>query len=91
MDADFAAWETPYLLPLTLTPEKVRSVNHYLRQHGICSQTWPDLPPEVSASKKEFNVSRHTAETRLFLPIHQSLTGKHMEYILEKTRNAIRG
>ena len=65
---------TPYLA--TITSNSVAEAEAlYLSWHGagLPVTTWPDLPPEVSGHSDRHHRALQLRQTRVYLPVHQSL------------------
>lgn len=48
------------------------------RELGLPVTTWPDLPPEVMKNPKEHANALRVRHTRVYLPVHQSLSARGM-------------
>lgn len=61
----------------------------YARFHevGIPVSTWPDLPPEVTDGV-DHAVANHLRHTRLYLPVHQSLSKEQIMVCGQRLRDA---
>ena len=75
---------TPYLAGFEGTHEDVYQIFNLLQQNGFPVTTWPDLPRESSENAKKLR------ETRLFLPIHQSVKPKQIVKKSKKITGRIR-
>lgn len=65
---------TPYLAGFSFPDEKLATKVFFQWQRaGLPVTTWPDLPPEVSTQKKSHNNALIFRQTRIYLPVHQSL------------------
>ena len=66
---------TPYLAGF-IGNDLFRTEACYLRwQHtGLPVLTWPDLPPEVLANQAHHKSALRLRQTRVYLPVHQSLS-----------------
>ena len=66
---------TPYLASF-IGKDPIRTEACYVRwQHaGLPVLTWPDLPPEVLANPEHHEPALRLRQTRVYLPIHQSLS-----------------
>lgn len=68
--------ESPYLACLrAIDKETAESLYSNLTQMGGAVSTWPDLPPEVSTNA-EYVTGPHLKNTRIYMPVHQSVTKK---------------
>lgn len=65
---------TPYLAGFAFDDE-VQAEEVFLQWHraGLPATTWPDLPPEVSSKKDRHSKAMKLRNTRIYLPVHQSL------------------
>ncbi len=79
----------PYLFPMRLHEDIIRHVYHILNRVGIPAQTWPDLPPEVKQNPSVHITAIKLRKSLLTIPIHQSLTNYHIEYIARNLRSSI--
>ena len=68
---------TPYLAGFEGSHKDIYQVFNLLQQNGFPVTTWPDLPKDSSENAKKLR------ETRLFLPVHQSIKAKQ---ILRKSK-----
>ena len=76
---------TPQVLPLmTSHPGLVG----YLRDAGIGASVWPgpELPPQVRERRDEFPLTHHINDHLVCVPVHQSLSDRHLSYICERLR-----
>lgn len=66
---------TPYLAGF-IGEDLIRAEACYVRwQHaGLPVLTWPDLPPEVLANPVHHESAQRLRQTRVYLPVHQSLS-----------------
>ncbi len=65
---------TPYLAGFAFDDEvKAEEVFFQWRRAGLPVTTWPGLPPEVSAKKEQHRYALLLRQTRIYLPVHQSL------------------
>jgi len=66
---------TPYLASF-IGKDPIRTEACYVRwQHaGLPVLTWPDLPPEVLADPVHHESALRLRQTRVYLPVHQSLS-----------------
>ncbi|MDF1683524.1 MAG: GNAT family N-acetyltransferase [Legionellaceae bacterium] len=71
--------EAPYLAYLNaVDQDAAESIYVRLSEAGIPVSTWPDLPPEVIASTAEHSVAHRLRHTRIYMPVHQSVTAKQI-------------
>jgi hypothetical protein len=80
----FPAWpkgQIPYLFPLSIANTKIDCVLNALKQRGIPASKWPDLPPEVTGDADIYQTALGLRNRFLFLPIHQTLNKKHLNYM----------
>lgn len=65
---------TPYLAGFAFDDE-VQAEEIFLQwqRDDLPVITWPDLPPEVSAQKDSHSKAMNLRNTRIYLPVHQSL------------------
>lgn len=65
---------TPYLAGFAFKdPVQAERVFTYWQRLGLPVSTWPDLPPEVTANQKRHSWALHMRNTRIYLPVHQSI------------------
>jgi len=79
----------PYLFPMWLHESIIEDVYYRLNRMGVPVQTWPDLPPEVKEKPSTHGTAIKIRKSLLTIPIHQSLTERHMQYIVRSVRDAI--
>lgn len=74
--------ETPYLAGFVFAdPVQAESVFSYWQRLGLPVSTWPDLPPEVTANQERHLWALRMRNTRIYLPVHQSIKpGQIMQY-----------
>lgn len=65
---------TPYLGVYGVSQATAEAVYDDWQRQGIPVSTWPDLPPEVNASRSRHSNAWRLRHERLFLPVHQSLS-----------------
>lgn len=65
---------TPYLCGYLADASAAPKVFKDLQRRGLPVTTWPDLPPEVMESKCNHANAWSLRHTRLYLPVHQSLS-----------------
>ena len=78
----------PYAFPL-LVDRGVGEVVTRLQSQGIPAMRWPDLAPEVVDNGRDHEVAIRTYERLLLLPIHQSLSSKQIDLMIERLRTAV--
>jgi dTDP-4-amino-4,6-dideoxygalactose transaminase len=71
----------PYLFPLHISNRHIDFFLNALYKESIPAQKWPDLPPEVLEKPSIYREEIELRNNLLFLPIHQTLTKKHLDYI----------
>ena len=66
---------TPYLASF-IGEDLIRAETCYARWQnaGLPVLTWPDLPPEVLANPVHHESALRLRQTRVYLPVHQSLS-----------------
>lgn len=64
---------TPYLATFKGNEDDIAEVFCDLREKGLPCSVWPDLPPEILASKDDHQAAWKLRHSMLFIPIHQSL------------------
>lgn len=70
--------EAPYLACVsTADKATARSLYDLFYDVGIPVSTWPDLPPEV-IDQSDNILANHLRNTRLYLPVHQSVSEKQI-------------
>jgi hypothetical protein len=67
------AW-TPYLCGYQVDASAAPAVYEDWQRRGLPVTTWPDLPPEVIDSRDSHANALKLRHTRLYLPVHQSLS-----------------
>jgi hypothetical protein len=72
---------TPYLGAYQLTANAAPVTYESWRGRGLPATTWPDLPPEVVQNPNRHSNALHLRNTRLYLPVHQTLN------VLEMLKN----
>lgn len=71
----------PYRLVLQFTDRAATSdLYARLQRHGLPVETWPDIPPEVAANPQEHTNALALRQTRVLLPIHQSLSAAKLAH-----------
>ena len=78
----------PYLFPMRIHSSIIENVYYSLNRMGIPAQTWPDLPPEIKENPHN-KIAKKLRDSILTIPIHQSLTKKHIEYIAHNLHGVI--
>jgi len=73
----------PMALPL-LTTEGNATVVERLRQAGVATGRFEEIPPEVLSEPECHQVALWLYEHLLWVPIHQSLTPRHIDEIAER-------
>ena len=73
----------PQVLPLMASHPGL--VGH-LRDAGIGASVWPgqELPPEVRECRDEFPMTHHINDHLVCVPVHQSLSERHLSYICKR-------
>jgi len=61
----------------------------YLRDNGVGAWNWPgvDLPKSVHSNIKKYPNSIHMSKQLVFLPIHQDITKRDIEYMVKILKN----
>lgn len=72
----------PYVLPIRSTADIAIDLYNKMLKNGIPIQAWPDLPQEVLACHGEHQMAMRLRETINLLPVHQSLSGRHLQKII---------
>jgi len=67
---------TPYLASYRLRPAQAEATHDQWQRQGLPVTTWPDLPPEVISHQERHANAWHLRHSRLYLPVHQSLTAR---------------
>lgn len=80
----------PYAFPMLLERGS-KDVVARLRDMGIPASQWPDLPPEVLASREEHRIAIRTYEHLLLLAVHQSLSRRQVETVGHGVGTALSG
>jgi hypothetical protein len=80
----------PYAFPLLVDRGSMNMVAK-LQASGIPASQWPDLPPQVLATKEEHKVAVQTHKQLLLLPVHQSLTPKQIGMVGRQVRTELSG
>lgn len=65
---------TPYLAAYTVNQATPASTFEALQSKGLPVTIWPDMPPEVIAHREQHATAWHLRHSRIYLPIHQSLS-----------------
>ena len=66
--------EPPYLAGFVFEdPVQAERIFSYWQHLGLPVSTWPDLPPEVTENPKFHSWALHMRNTRIYLPVHQSI------------------
>jgi hypothetical protein len=65
---------TPYLAAYQGDPVTAKETYNQWQRHGLPVTTWPDLPPEVVTDRANHANAWHLRHSRLYLPLHQSLS-----------------
>ena len=73
----------PQVLPLMASHPGL--VGH-LRDAGVGASVWPgqELPPEVRERRVEFPMTHHINDHLVCVPVHQSLSERHLSYICKR-------
>ena len=69
---------TPYLAAYRADATKASETYAEWQALGLPVTTWPDLPPEVMGDQNGHASAFQLRHTRLFLPVHQSLSARSM-------------
>lgn len=69
---------TPYLGSYQLTVSDASVTYESWCSRGLPVTTWPDLPPEVVQNLDLHAIALHLRNTRLYLPVHQTLNAHGM-------------
>jgi len=69
---------TPYLAGYRLDSGMAPAIYAQWQDQGLPATTWPDLPPEVMGNQASHDRAVQLRHTRLFLPLHQSLSSREM-------------
>jgi dTDP-4-amino-4,6-dideoxygalactose transaminase len=83
--------QVPYLFPLRISSTKIDYVMNALQRRNIPAHQWPDLPPEVTENGDIYQTALELRNGFLFLPIHQTLTNKHLNYMACCLMQALKG
>lgn len=68
---------TPYLAAYTVDQAAV-STFEALQSKGLPVTSWPDMPDETIAQRDQHTIAWHLRHSRLYLPVHQSLTVREL-------------
>jgi len=88
----FETWPegaAPYAFPFFVGQHRASAVYTALWRLGIPAQTWPDLPPEVSAQPEEYSEALYWRRNLLLLPIHQSLTSRQINMMIYSLKDIL--
>ena len=79
----------PYLAVIKTNNNYKKTFNEL---QGLQSQptTWPDLPPEVVKNSEKHVRAIELRKSRIYLPVHQSITNKELINILGKTKRLVK-
>ena len=69
---------TPYLGVYRVDSAMAQATYHRWQNLGLPVTTWPDLPPEVMAHQEHHARAVRLRHTRLYLPLHQSLSSREI-------------
>lgn len=69
---------TPYLAAYCAPTGSASEIYDEWQQKGLCTTTWPDLPPEVASNHQYHANAWQLRDSRVYLPVHQSLTAGSM-------------
>ena len=69
---------TPYLAAYCAPVGLASRIYEEWQQKGLCVSTWPDLPTEVASDLQYHANAWHLRDSRVYLPVHQSLTAASM-------------
>ncbi len=77
----------PYVACVSFKDEIIAEANYVKWQKlGIPVMTWPDLPPEVIIDKEMHLDAIKLRKTRIYLPVHQSISEHQIEKIMNQLR-----
>lgn len=81
---------TPYIACVS-APDQATAESLYARFHsvGLPVSTWPDLPPEVTASAAGHAAATRFRHTRMYLPVHHAVDPTQIGSYGKKLRNVI--
>lgn len=65
---------TPYLAAYCAPSGSASGIYDEWQRRGLCVTTWPDLPPEVASDPQNHANAWQLRDSRVYLPVHQSLT-----------------
>lgn len=69
----------PYRLVLRGDAQSLAGLYRRLRGRGLPVESWPDLPPEVSAAPDRHRIALQWRRGALFIPIHQTASTVRLE------------
>jgi hypothetical protein len=69
---------TPYLAAYYAPSGSASRFYDEWQRRGLCVTTWPDLPPEVASDLQYHANAWQLRDSRVYLPVHQSLTAGSM-------------
>ncbi len=79
---------SPYVFPFLVGKDR-NSILQKLRSRGVPAHSWPDLPPEVLKDAASHLEAVRLQEHIILFPVHQSLTGAHLKYMVETTKSVL--
>lgn len=75
---------TPYLAGFKLSSkQQTEEIFYFLQDANVPVTTWPDLPPEVLGDNIKHKMSIEMRNTRLFFPVHSSITPQKIKQALD--------
>ena len=69
---------TPYLAAYRAPSGSASGIYDEWQRKGLCATTWPDLPPEVASDLQYHANAWQLRDSRVYLPVHQSLAAGSM-------------
>jgi hypothetical protein len=79
---------SPYMAGFRLpSREATETWFRHFQDLGIPVSTWPDLPPEVLSDEFRSKDALNSRHTRLFLPVHQSISQKQILAMVSKMQS----
>lgn len=77
----------PYLAAYTVDSAVAQNTFETMWNKGVPVTIWPDMPPEVVALKEQHVSAWHLRHSRVYLPVHQSLTIRALLKLHSQPRN----
>lgn len=82
--------ETPYLACVAADDQgAIESLYTWFQSVGLPVTTWPDLAPEVVSCANRHTAAMRFRQTRIYLPVHQSVSSQQINALSEKMRDSM--